>query len=62
MRLIYLDNYEILDKNMSDSQVGARKGKYVRNHIWLLNGVICDMYTNPVFLAVMSSSRSDIVT
>jgi hypothetical protein len=28
---------------MSDSQVGARGGKSVRNHIWILNGVICDI-------------------
>ena len=43
MRLIYLDNYEVLDSSMSDSQVGARRGKSVRNHIWVLNGVICDV-------------------
>ena len=46
MRLIYLDKYEILDENMSDSQVGARKGKSVRNHIWVLNGVICDILSS----------------
>ena len=28
---------------MSDSQVGGRKGKFVRNHIWIVNGVICDV-------------------
>ena len=43
MQLIYLDNYEVLDLSMSDSQVGARRGKSVRNHIWVLNGVICDI-------------------
>ena len=43
MRLIYLDTYETLDKSISDSQVGGRKGKSVRNHIWILNGVICDV-------------------
>ena len=43
MRMIYLDEYETLDNSMSDSQVGARKGKSVRNHIWILNGVICDL-------------------
>lgn len=46
MRLIYLDKYEVLDESMSDSQVGARKGKSVRNHIWILNGVICDVLSS----------------
>ena len=31
---------KILDENMSDSQVGARKNKNIRNHTWILNGVI----------------------
>ena len=43
MRLIYKDKYEIVDSNMSDSQVGGRKGKNVRNPIWILNGIICDI-------------------
>ena len=43
MRLIYLDKYSIIDSNMSDSQVGGRKGRSVRNHIWVLNGIICDV-------------------
>ena len=40
MKLLYNDKMEILDKNMSDSQVGARKNKNIRNHTWILNGVI----------------------
>ena len=43
MRLIYLDKSKLLDHSMSDSQVGGRKGKSVRNHIWILNGIICDV-------------------
>ena len=43
MRLMYLDTYSEIDSNMSDSQVGGRKGKNVRNHIWVLNGVISDV-------------------
>ena len=46
MRLIYLDFYDILDKSMSDSQVGARKRKNIRNHIWIVNGVISDVLNN----------------
>ena len=43
MKLIYNDEYECIDNSMSDSQVGARKKKNVRNHIWIVNGVICDV-------------------
>ena len=37
-----MDN-NIIDSNMSDSQIGGRKGKNVRNHTWVLNGIICDV-------------------
>jgi hypothetical protein len=43
MRLIYGDKYSEVDKSMSDSQVGARKGKNIRNHIWVVNGIVCDV-------------------
>ena len=43
MRLIYLDYYPTLEKSMSDSQVGARKGKGIRNHIWIVHGIITDV-------------------
>ena len=43
MKLIYLDKYEQIDDSMSDSQVGGRKGKNVRNHIWIINGIIQDI-------------------
>ena len=46
MRLIYLDYYSQLDSSMSDSQVGARKGKNVRNHIWIVNGIISDVLSS----------------
>ena len=43
MRLIYMDFYKMLDESMSDAQVGARKGKNIRNHIWIVNGIISDV-------------------
>ena len=43
MRLIYMDFYKVLDKSMSDSQIGARKDRNIRNHIWIVNGVISDV-------------------
>ena len=43
MKLIYKDIYVIIDESMSDSQIGSRKGKNIRNHIWVLNSIICDV-------------------
>ena len=42
MKLIYKDIYKIIDDSMSDSQVGSRKGKNIRNHIWVLNSIVAD--------------------
>ena len=46
MRLIYNDKYNIIDSNMSDSNVGARKGKNIRNHIFVINGIIHDVLSS----------------
>ena len=43
MRLIFIDKYPEIDQSMSDSKVGDRKGKNVRNHIWIVNGIISDV-------------------
>ena len=43
MRLIYNDKYSVIDSNMSDSNVGARNGKNIRNHIFVINGIIHDV-------------------
>ena len=40
MRLIYNSKYTLIDKNISDGQMGARKGKGCRSNIWIMNGVI----------------------
>ena len=42
MRLIYQDKSETIDANMSDFQIGGRKGKNVRDHIFIVNGTIQD--------------------
>ena len=39
-RLIYNDIKETADKNMSDSQVGARPGRSIRNHLFVVNSII----------------------
>ena len=38
-----MDKYEEIDKSMSDSQIGGRKGKNVRDHIWIINGIITEV-------------------
>ena len=43
MKMVYKDKYEIVDTNMSDSNVGARKNKNIRNHLFVINGVINDV-------------------
>ena len=40
MKLIYNDKYQTVDENLSDSNVGARKGKSISNHIFVVNGII----------------------
>ena len=40
MKLIYMDEYETVDESMSDSNIGARKFKNIRNNIFIQNGVI----------------------
>ena len=39
IRLIYNRTYSILDYNMTDSNIGARKKKSCRNHIWIINNI-----------------------
>ena len=39
-RLVYNDKYEKIDCNMSDSNVGGRKGRNIRNHLFIVYGII----------------------
>ena len=41
-----MDKFEEIGESMSDSQNGSRKGKHIRNHIWVLNGIIYDVLSN----------------
>ena len=38
-KLVYLDKYPGLEQNMSDSNIGARKKKNVRNHLFIVYGI-----------------------
>ena len=57
MKLVYNDIYPIIEKSMSDSTIGARKEKNIRNHIFVLNSVIFDVLKgksrNPVDIMVL---------
>ena len=46
MKMLYNKKYPIVDQIMSDSNVGARKSKNIRNHIFVLNGVINEVINN----------------
>ena len=46
MRLIYNSEYPDIDKNISDCQMGGRKGKGCRNNIWIINGIIHETLEN----------------
>ena len=43
MRMVYNKKYPQIDKNMSDSQMGGRKGKGCRNNLFIINGIIHDV-------------------
>ena len=46
MKIIYNEEYETIDSHMSDSNIGARKEKNIRNHIFILNGIINEVNNN----------------
>ena len=46
MKLIYNDKYDVIDSNMSDYNVGARKRKNIRNHNFVINGIIHDVLSS----------------
>ena len=43
MKIIYKDKYGVMEASMYDSNIGARKGKNIRNHIFVVNSVIHDV-------------------
>ena len=44
--MIYERTYQTVDKNMSDSQIEARKGKCVRNYLLVLNSVVSNVLSS----------------
>ena len=39
-KLLYLDKYPDIDKHMSDSNIGARKERNIKNHLFVVYGII----------------------
>ena len=39
-KLIYKDKYPEVEKNMSDSNIGARRGKSIKNHLFIIYAII----------------------
>ena len=39
-KLIYVDNYHEVDKNMSDSNVGGRRKRNIKDHLLIIHGII----------------------
>ena len=38
-KLVLKDTYDIIEENIGDSNVGARKGQNIRSHVWMVNSV-----------------------
>ena len=39
-KMIYEDNYDGIEDSMSDSNIGARRKKNIRNHLFIIYGII----------------------
>ena len=46
MKLIHERTYEKVASHMTDSQIGARRNKSVRNHLFVLNSIISDVMSS----------------
>ena len=57
MKMVYKKKYSIIEQSLSDSNIGARKHKNIRNHIFVVNSVLHDVLQkksrNPVDLMVL---------
>ena len=45
-RLVYQEKYPLVDEKMSDSNIGARKNKNIKNHLFIVYAVINDVIKN----------------
>ena len=42
-KLIYYDKYKDIDKRMTDSNIGARRDRSIKNHLFIIYGIINSM-------------------
>ena len=45
-KLVYSDIYDIVDSSMSASNIGARRNRNIRDHLFVINGVLNDVQQN----------------
>ena len=56
-RLIYNDNYHIIDEQLTDGNVGARKYRNIRDNIFVLNAVtnsVMNGTQNPIQIQIQA--------
>ena len=57
MKMVHARIYPIVSQSMTDSQIGAKKKKSVRNHIFILNSIMSDVLKSkkkvPIELNIM---------
>ena len=46
MRMLLNDHYQIIDDFMSDSNIGGRKERGIRDHLFIVNGVIHEHFNS----------------
>ena len=59
-KLIYMDEYETVDGNLTDCNVGARKKRNIRDNLFVVNGVInavIEKDANPVDIELFDISK-----
>ena len=59
-KVIYMEEYEKIDQNMSDSNAGARKEKKCRNHSFIVNGILHEQKIKNGALCTGLGGRGDI--
>ena len=45
-KLVYNDVYDVIDTNMSDSNVGGRKNRSIRDNLFIVYGIINNAINN----------------
>ena len=46
-KLVYNDIYEVVDKSMSSSNIGARKNRNIRDHLFVINAILNEAKNAP---------------